>query len=405
LRAPVDDLGSGARRRLVTVVLAASMAVAVLPQISIGVLGPLLIDDLEISKASLGLLASVASGVSAVISLAAGRAVDRTGDRSALLFVFAVGTVSLICMATAPSYAALAVALAIAGLCHGISNPATNRVISGRVPRGERGFITGIKQSGETIAIVLAASVLPLTAVWLGWRAAVAVLAGFALLALLAAATSIHGSRRSAHLATAGRATPIRRSIYWLGGYCLAMGAASGAVTTYLPLYAHDSGDLSVALAGSVMVVAGIVGTVCRVLATRWTEISLGPPLALLVLAGLGVLSGLMLIAAPSLGVGAFWSAAIVWGVSGLTFGSVGMLAVMAESDDSNTGRASGLTIFGFGVGVTTTPPLFGLLVDHGYGYDAGFTMVTAFYALAIGVILVGRGSFRGAHWARAEEA
>jgi dipeptide/tripeptide permease len=172
------------------------------------------------------------------------------------------------------------------------------------------------------------------------------------------------------------------------------MGAAGGAVTTYLPLYAHDVGDLSVAAAGSVMVVAGLIATFCRIVATRWTEVRFGAPLALLALAALGVISGGLLIAAPSLGVGAFWSAAAVWGASGLTFGSVGMLAVMAESDDSNTGRASGLTVFGFAVGLTATPPLFGWLVDQGYGYDAGFALVTVFYAVAVGVMLLGRGTF-----------
>jgi predicted MFS family arabinose efflux permease len=370
------------------------MAVAILPLISIGVLAPLLIDDLKISRTDLGLLVSVASGVSALLSPVAGRIVDRIGDRSALLIVFVAGAASLTCMATAASYAALAAALAIAGFCHAGSNPATNRLISGRVPRGRRGFITGIKQSGETIAIVLAASVLPVTAVWLGWRAAVIVLAGGALAALVAASIGIQGSRRSANVGGALRATPIRPSIYWLSGYSFAMGAAGGAVTTYLPLYAHDIGGLSVAAAGSVMVVAGLVATVCRIVASRWTELRLGVPLALLGLAVLAVLSGVLLIAAPSLGVGAFWWAAALWGASGLTFGSVGMLAVMAESDDSNTGRASGLTVLGFGAGLTSTPPLFGWLVDQGYGYDAGFLVVTGFYAVAVAVMLLGRASF-----------
>jgi MFS family permease len=74
------------------------------------------------------------------------------------------------------------------------------------------------------------------------------------------------------------------------------------------------------------------------------------------------------------------------------------MLAVMAESDDSNTGRASGLAVFGFGIGLTITPPVFGWLVDLGLGYGTGFALVTGFYVLAAGIIVLGRPSFRDAH-------
>lgn len=391
------DLGTGARRRAITAVLAASMAVAILPVISIGVLAPILIDDLGITRADLGLLVSLASGTSALASPAAGGVVDRIGDRTGLLLVFGVGAVSLAMMAAAPAYAAMAAALGVAGLSHAGANPATNRVISGRVPLGQRGVITGIKQSGETVAIVLAASLLPATAVWLGWRAALAVLACGALVTLLAAGVSIHGSRRPVDAAASGARSGIRPSIYWLGAYSLAMGAASGAVTTYLPLYAHDIGGMSVAAAGAVMVLAGVVGTGGRIAATRWTETRLGAPVALLGLAAIGVASGLVLIAADPLGASGYWLGAILWGASGLTFGSVGMLAVMAESDDSNTGRASGLTVFGFGIGLTATPPVFGWLVDLGYGYGTGFALVTGFYVLAVAIILLGRASFRDA--------
>jgi predicted MFS family arabinose efflux permease len=354
-----------------------------------------LIDDLEISTTDLGLLVSFASGMSALVSPAAGRAVDRVGDRSALLWVFVFGIATLGCMAAAPSFAFMAFALVIAGLCHAGSNPSTNRLISGRVPRGKRGWITGIKQSGETIAIIFAAGVLPAAAVLLGWRAALVVLCAVPAAALVTAALSVKGSRRTSVAAGTAAASEVRSSIYWLSAYSFAMGAAGGSVTAYLPLYAHEVGHLSIAAAGGVMVVAGVVATVSRVLWSRWAEERFGFPEALFALALLAVLAGGVLLAAPGLGPAAFWSGGAIWGASGLAFGAVGMLAVMAEADDSNTGRASGLAVFGFGVGLTCTPPVFGWLVDQGYGFGSGFTLVTAFYALAVGIILLGRPSFR----------
>src|SRR5262245_47326861 len=137
------------------------MAVAILPILSVGLLAPLLLDDLEISKVDLGLLVSLASGTSAVLSPSAGTAVDRVGARRALLLALGAGTLSLSLMAGASGYAGLAAALAVAGLCHAASNPSTNRVISDWLPPGQRGSVTGIKQAGETIAIIGASAVLP----------------------------------------------------------------------------------------------------------------------------------------------------------------------------------------------------------------------------------------------------
>jgi predicted MFS family arabinose efflux permease len=173
------------------------------------------------------------------------------------------------------------------------------------------------------------------------------------------------------------------------------MGGGAGAITAYLPLYAHEEGHLSVAAAGGVIVLAGIVGGVGRLLWSHWSESSLGFPVALSGLAVTAVGSGVLLVAAPEIGGGAFWVAAALWGASGLAFGAVAMLAVMAESDPANTGRASGLNVFYFGVGFTVTPPLFGLLVDRSHDYGLGFALITAIYAIAAIQILLGRDTFR----------
>jgi predicted MFS family arabinose efflux permease len=390
----VPDLGEGARRALVVGVLAASMGVAIMPVISVGVLAPLLIEDLSISRVAIGLLVSLASAVSALLSPWVGRVVDRIGDRTALLLVLGTGTLSLAVMASASSYEVLVVALAIAGICHSGSNPATNRLITRRVAPGGRGWVTGVKQSGEAVAIVLGGSVLPATALLLGWRGSVIALIAVASVALIAASLSIDGSRPP----VAEKDDPVDRlrpSIYWLGAYSFAMGAAGGSLTAYLPLYAHEAGELSIEAAGGVMVVAGTVAIAGRILWSRWTETRLGVPVALITLAGLAVIAAVILVAAPSLGSPAFWLGAALWGASGLSFGAVGMLAAMAESEDSNTGGASGWMVFGFGAGLTLTPPVFGWLVDETQGYSFSMALVTGFFALSGVIIILGRSRFR----------
>ena len=318
---------------------------------------------------------------------------DRIGDRNALLVVLAAGAVCLTAMALAAGFATLLVAVAIGGLCRAAANPATNRFISTRVAAGRRGFVTGVKHSGETGTTILIASALPTTAVLFGWRAALLLLAGIAVAGLVFAAATIHSTATPERTEVAGG--PLRRSIYWLTVYTTAMGAAGTCMTGYLPLYAHDVGHFGVAAAGFVMATAGVVATLSRVVWSHLAERRLGIPAALRILPSIAVLAIVLLILAPQLGSGAYWLAAALWGASGLTFGAVSNLAVILESDGVNTGRGSGMIGFGFGLGAMIASPVFGWLVESGPGYGAGFGLVAGCYAAAVGVILLGQRHFR----------
>ena len=355
---------------MVISVLAVAMALGILPMVSIGVLAPYLIDDLDISRGEIGLLVSVTAGVSAVLSPVAGTLIDRIGDRGALLAVLGCGAVSLALMAAASTFVAMAFALAIAGLCRAGANPATNRLITDRIPRGGRGWVTGIKQSGETIAIVLSAGALPAAAVLWGWREALVALGAVAALALLAAALSIQRPPRAERPAPAAGAGRARASIHWLNAYNLVMGAGTGAITAYLPLYAHEDGALSAAAAGSVMVAAGVIGGIARLVSSRWSETHWGYPDSMAGLAAVAAVACGLLLAAPQLGPAAFWVGAAVWGIGGLGFGAVSMLAVMAEADEAKTGRASGMVVFWFSLGFSVAPPLFGWSVELTDAYE-----------------------------------
>jgi predicted MFS family arabinose efflux permease len=238
--------------------------------------------------------------------------------------------------------------------------------------------------------------VLPTAALVLGWRGAILVMGCFVLAALVASTFALEGSRPPGAGSGTGSGA-IRPSIYWLSAYSLAMGAAGGSLTAYLPLYAHEAGGLSVAASGGIMVAAGVVAAVGRIAWSRWAEARLGVPAALLWLGVLAVIAGVVLAGVAPLGPVALWLGGALWGASGLSFGAVGMLAAMSESDDSTTGRASGLMVFGFGVGLTLTPPVFGWLVDRSQDYGPALWFVTALYGLAVVVIAAGRNRFRSA--------
>ncbi len=371
------------------------MALGILPMIAIGVLAPFLIDDLEISRADVGLLVSVTAGVSALLSPLAGGLIDRIGDRGALLGVLGFGAVSLALMSAASTFVAMALALALAGLCRAGANPATNRLITDRIPRGRRGWVTGIKQSGETVAIVLAAGALPAVAVLWGWRGALLALGFVALAALLAGALSIQGSVRVARRTPEASEAPLGTAIRRLNAYNLVMGAGTGAIAAYLPLYAHQDGGLSAAAAGTVMVAAGVVGGIARLVASSWSESRWGYPSSMAGLAAVAALACALLLAAPELGPAAFWVAAALWGVGALGFGAVSMLAVMAEADEARTGRASGMVVLWFSLGYSVAPPLFGWSLDITDSYAPALGSIGVLYVVAVVIMYVSRTTFR----------
>jgi predicted MFS family arabinose efflux permease len=375
--------------------LAVAMALGILPMVSIGILAPFLIDDLDISRADLGVLVAVVAGVSALLSPVAGAIVDRIGDRGALLVVLGTGALSLALMAAAMTFVAMSLALAVAGLARAGANPATNRLIGLRLPRGRRGWITGVKQSGETVAIVLAAATLPAAAALWGWRAPILVLAAAAGATLLGAAYAIEGTHRAAHTSRALGDRRMPSSIQWLNAYNLVMGAGTGAITAYLPLYAHQQGGLGDAAAGAVMIAAGVTGGVSRLLWSHWSESRWGFPASLSGLAAVAVVSCAVLLAAPQIGPAAYWLGAAIWGIGGLGFGAVSMLAAMAEAHDASTGRASGLVVLWFSLGFTVAPPAFGWLLDRTDAYGPGFAILIGLYVAAAVIMLVSRGAFR----------
>ena len=97
----------------------------------------------------------------------------------------------------------------------------------------------------------------------------------------------------------------------------------------------------------------------------------------------------------PQLGAAAYWVGAAIWGIGGLGFGAVSMLAAMAESPDASTGRASGLVVFWFSLGFAVAPPAFGWLVERHDTYGPGFSMLAGLYVLAAAIMVVSRDSFR----------
>lgn len=391
---PLAEPQVGAAPGPVTIgLLGGAMALALLPVIGIGVLSSFILTDLGISRTQLGLAFTAASATSAVTALALGRLADRQGGRNALITVFLLAGLATATIALSPSYLVLLGGAAIAGLAMGTANPATNRLIVETVAKARWGTITGFKQAGEAMAIVACGGLLPVAALAFGWRSAFgasAVLAAFAI-ALVLVAIPIRGAVAARPVGPA-RARPLNRNILWLAAYSVFVGLSAGSIATYLPLYSQEALGMSPSSAGAVVAAMGVVAVVGRVIWGHYARLAADLRGRLLSIAVIAVGAVLLFWSASVIHRDLVWVGAFAWGVSILSVGALGNLAVLVYSVAEDTGRASGVMLTGFGIGLMVGPPVFGWTVDTSGAYHIGFGLLTAeLVALSLTAVLWGR--------------
>jgi predicted MFS family arabinose efflux permease len=356
--------------------LAAAMAAAIFPIVGIGVLASFIIEELGISRTQLGLSITVASAVSALAAIALGRFTDRQDGRTPLITVFALSALAMFGIAIAPTYGLLLAAAAVAGLAMGSANPATNRLVVETVPRARWGTVTGIKQAGEALPIMIGGLILPATAIAISWRFAFGAIALILVAAIGLTLLVIPAGRRQGSMRPSRVAARLDRNILWLTGYSFVLGLAAAGIATYLPLYAQEALGMGAPSAGLVVATMGIVAVVGRVVwghsARRVSD--LRGRLRWIALLAIGATAFMW--SASHVDPDLIWVGAVLWGASILSVGALGNLAVMHYSIAADTGGASGVMTTGFGVGLMIGAPIFGLSVDLTGAYDVGFLLL-----------------------------
>jgi MFS family permease len=378
---------TGARRTVFVGLLFGAMGAATLAAPSLGILATFIIDDLSISRSLLGWVIAANIVLAAVLSPLTGGVIDRIGGKAGLIALFVVVAVSFVTFGYTPAVGVLFLAAMIAAVAQSAANPATNKLIGEDLPPGERGVITGIKQSGVQAAITAAGLVLPTAAIAIGWRGAMLLLTFLPLLGALVAVVVIPASEHRSIEAheSAGRLPP---SIPWLATYGLAIGF-SGAVTFFIPLFAEESLGLDPRIGGLAVAALALTAFAARILWARHSERRhdfLGP---------LGTIAILATIASTLL-LGAtgwawlLWPGAVLTGASSSAWNSVGMLAVINDAG-AGTGRASGIVLFGFLTGLGIGPPIYGATVDATGSYTVMWLMSIGAAAITIGIVWMWR--------------
>ena len=378
------------RRGPLSVLLISVMVASTFFIFAVAVLASAIIDDLGVSRTMIGLIAAVNTGLGAVTAPWSGRLTDRIGPRNAVLVLLTMSVFTLFLMGVSTSAWMLIVAGVVGGLPQGWGNPATNALIAAVVEPGSRGVMTGIKQSGVTLAVFLAGSTLPgLTQLW-SWQGACLVFAAlFAALTVLAyvllPSAPAPGSPADA---PAGDRSDHRLppAIRPLATYAVLMGLASGSIGRFLPLFAEESLGYTAAVAGMASAMSGLLGAGFRILAARRAEHRAAPPALLVQLSFVAAAASVTLALAPTLGAFLLWPAVVMYALGHTAWNAVLNFAVIFTVPADRAGRASGIIMLGFLMGLTVAGPVTGMVVDT----TADYTIVWwASAALAVSAATV----------------
>lgn len=381
------------RRGPLGVVLVSAMVASTFSIFAIAVLASPIIDDLGISRTQVGLIGSVNTGLGALSAPLSGRLTDRIGPRRAVLILLAASAVSMTLMGLARSPWILLLSGIVAGLPQGWGNPATNALIASTLEPGQRGVMTGIKQSGVTLAIFIAGISLPaLKGVW-DWQAACLVFgmvfALFMVMAWMLLPADV-GPPRPATVAAQER-SPLSPFIYRLGLYALLMGLAGGAIGRFLPLFAEEKLGYSLAVAGFAASLSGLLGMGFRIAAARMAETRISPSALLVQLSSVAVVSSSLLALSVPFGRWLLWPAVVLYAIGHTAWNAVANLTVIMKVDQRDAGRASGVIILGFLMGLTIAGPSTGALVDATGRYELVWWSSAALAAVSA-VVLAARG-------------
>jgi predicted MFS family arabinose efflux permease len=363
----------------VTAIATAAMATSTLPLYGVSALGPVLIEDLDLSRPQLGSLVAATISAAALLSMPAGRLIDRIGARRGLVGLTVAIVVTLFAASLADSYGWLLAALAVAGVGQALANPATNVLVRARIPPPGDGLAIGYKQSGVQISALLSGLVLPRVASEHGWQWGLRTSAVAALVVLI----TVPLVQAPAPHARSGRRQPLPPWLFRLTLYCFVLATANAAVAAFLPLFAVQDLGYQPSVGGGVLACFGAAGFFGRIWwARRAAERRDRPATMLTGLTCAAAVCALPLTLAtlPHLGI-LVWVGALGVGGSATAAYAVAMLEVV-RNGGNDTGRASGLVSVGFFLGFAAGPVAFGFLTSHA-GYRTGWVAVVGTLVLA----------------------
>ncbi len=382
--------------RWVTLALiSVSHIVGATAQYGINTLAPFYQEELELSRAQVGLFFSAFYLAMTGASFGAGWLTDRLGIRKTTLQGHVALGVCTVAASMAPSFAWACASFFLAGLGYSFLNPASTKGVMVWFYRDERATAMGIKQTGVPAGGVVVALLAAPLVLFIGWRGALAALGvinfffGFVFAALWRepaegdkASTARQGAAPD-HLGALNVWSFLPASF---GTAVFLVGQM--ALITYIPLYLKESMGVSAYWASQALALTQAGAMFGRV---GWGVVSdrLFAGRRKIVLVIIGMMGAALLVALslmnqqsplPLLLLVIFLSGLCLVGYQGVSYALIGELAGRAR-----TGVALGLMITINAAAATLGTPLFGLIVDQTESYPLAWQVLAA--AVAAGCI------------------
>ena len=372
--------------RMLAFLLLAQLLVAFIGR-SVGPLGVLIGEDLELTKSQIGMLPAALFLGQALASIPVGFVVDQTGSKTLLLFISLCVGGSFILMTFSHHFGFVLLLVVIGGLGYGAMHPVTNRGIIHWFQRTQRGLAMGIKQTGITTGSALAGLVLlPLASVY-GWRHVVAIACMLLIIGGIVAFTLYHDSVKETNNGEKDRTSFLYSMKHMLANKPLmivsisAMGLSGSqlCLVTYIVIYCYEYLHISLFLSGVLLVISEICGSIGRIV---WGLISdrlfKGKRvIVLMIISGIAGAASLILAFLPSnTAFLVMIPITMVFGFAISGFNALWMNVASEVVDVRFSGLSSGFSITLGSLGVITLPPLFGFVVDSFGSFTAGWLMI-----------------------------
>lgn len=379
--------GSEGSLRYRPILLAVAVATCgVLPAFLTGGLAVQVRGELGFGSAYLGLAVAAFFASAALLSVLAGRVVERMGYHGGMRLATVVSASALLAVAAfAGSWGGLVACLVVGGFGNAVAHPAANLSLAREVPAGRQGLSFGIKQSAIPAATLLAGVAVPTVAVTVGWRWAYV---GAAALALcVAAMVPRDGAAVVRPAAKRGRGGDVRTAPLVVLALGLGLGSAAATPLGGFVVEAAVASGIRVESAGILLAGGSAAGIGVRVLFGHLADWMRGGRLRLVAaMLGVGTLGfGLLAAGSPaSIVAGTMIAFVAGWGWPGI------FNFAIVKTNPESPAAATGITQTGASAGAAAGPLIFGIIVALS-SYGAAWMTSAALAVAGLTAVLVGR--------------
>lgn len=367
------------------------------PLQGIPVLFPFVQQELGLSPVQLGLMGSALFAGGLLTVVPAGWLSDIWGVRIIMAVSMALLAVALLTLSASRSFPVFMAFACLIGFSQAPGFPATSKAIIDWAPQRIRAMAMSIKQSGPPIVASTAAFLLPVIATAWNWRVALICLAGWVFVVGVVFTAGYRDRvverRRVGGQGVGGLGYLLRdRTLVFAILWGVVFASTHVLVTVYFILFLVDVAKFSPVAAGGQLGIALLASAVGRLFWGAASDFLFGGR-RILVLGVIGVLTSFVFLGASRLGEGA--SVALVafiaaaFGVTLMAWPGVLISLVGETAAAGRSGVATGVLNMCMRLGTITAAPLFGLMLERGWSYSLGWTVVAGFCITTTMVLLV----------------